>query len=659
MDFSSRPGALLRFVPIPLLVVWAFWTAVGSALEPPPGIESGSHPVESVGLPSYGDSIEAATIPQATSATDAQGRTVGRHLLNGPVEVGFRLASGTQIALRAHYIPRRPIVRWLKSTPVQYANGAISRNGVRRWSRGLVETGFVPPGSERTPRSARLLSDSALVGGLLPSSAVGGATGSQRRMVVVKRWAAITDQRRDVLDLRLGEVKRILSGRVTDWSELGGSAQPISVYLIASQATGVAEALNLAVSDLVAEMLPLDELIDRVADTPGAFALVEPEQLRLGVLALTVNGYDPYRDPARHSPLRLVRWLEARSTSQAVERLRLLGVTVASPFDPAGMAVTGELLPVRCTNHVLAALDDYDAMFDGVRDVIRRADIAVAALELPLTDVGQPTPCVETVVFTGSPRAVPALADAGIDVVLTIGNHMLDCYGGCSGAAALADTLARLNAVGLATAGAGEDLAAARRPAVFTVQTEQGPVSFAALGYDIIAPWYAAKQDSPGTAPIDPDFIREDVRAARELANHVLVGMNWGIEYTANPTAFQREMGGVAVDAGAGFVYGNHPHWVQAVEHYEGALIAYSFGNFIFDQRWSVPTTQGMLMELGFTADRLLGYRIRPVVIRGHSSQLPWLYRPEFVDPATQGRPILARIWNAQDRLPPRDSKPE
>ena len=260
----------------------------------------------------------------------------------------------------------------------------------------------------------------------------------------------------------------------------------------------------------------------------------------------------------------------------------------------------------------------------------------------------------------GSPRVVPALSDAGVDVVLTIGNHMLDCWGGCSGAAALFDTLARLHEAGIATAGAGKDLLSARRPTVVSVETAQGPVRFAFLGYDSIAPWYAAGDEKPGTAPLSAESVRQDVSAARALADHVVVGAGWGVEYTADPIASQREIGGIAIEAGASFVMGNHPHWVQAVEHFDGehgaqgALVAYSFGNFIFDQRWSVATTQGMLMELGFTSERLIGYRIRPVVIRAHSSELPWAYRPEFVDPAGEGRPILNRIWNAQDRLPSR-----
>ena len=473
------------------------------------------------------------------------------------------------------------------------------------------------------------------------------------RPVVLARWAAITDQRRDVLDLALDDVLRIMRGDARDWSAFGGSPQPISVYLPASQAVAIADALGLPMHELAAALLPDDELTDRVASTPGAFALVAPERLRLGVLALTVDGHDPYRDPARQSPLRLVRWISAPAAGDAGAQAAARMESVP-PFDPVGMLVTGELIPVRCTNHVLAALDDYGAMFDGVRDAITAADLAVAPLESPLTDLGEPTPCVETVVLQGSPRVVPALAGAGLDVVLTIGNHMLDCWEGCSGVGALLDTLARLDAAGIVTAGAGPDLAAARAPAVVSVETGQGPVRFAFLGYDAIAPWYAATDGHAGTAPLDAAIVREDVRAARDLAHHVLVGTNWGVEYTADPTAFQRELGGIAVEAGATAVVGNHPHWVQAVEQFDGALVAYSFGNFVFDQNWSLETTQGMLMELGFTAERLIGYRIRPVVIRAHSSELSWTYRPDLVDPAGQGRPILDRVWEAQDRLPPR-----
>jgi poly-gamma-glutamate synthesis protein (capsule biosynthesis protein) len=473
--------------------------------------------------------------------------------------------------------------------------------------------------------------------------------------IVLARWAAITDQRRDVLELTRDEVVAALRGDVTDWSDLGGSPLALVPYLPASQAARIAVALGIPAADLAATELPDAEIVDRVASEPGAFALVAPEELRVGVLAIVVDGHDPYRDPAAGSPLRDARWIDA-PPDRVAEIAALAGFEPAPIFDPAGMLATGELIPARCTNEALSVVGSYDAMFEDTGDLIRAADVAVSPLEVTLTDLSPPTPCVSTFVLQGPAAAVDAIAAVGIDVMITAGNHAMDCWSGCSPASALLDTLDNLHAAGLVTAGAGENLEAARTPGFFTVETLNGPVSFAFLGYDsIAAAFYAAGPDNAGTAPLETAYLEADVAAALPLADHVLVGAGWGVEYVSDPIPFQVENARAAIAAGATVVLGNHPHWVQAVEPRpdEGALIAYSFGNFVFDQDWSVETTQGMAMELGFTADRLLGFRIRPVVIRGIAEVTRGLYRPEWVDPATEGAPIMNRIWDATDRLPP------
>ena len=70
--------------------------------------------------------------------------------------------------------------------------------------------------------------------------AIAEAPLSGSRPIVLARWAAITDQRRDVLDLERDDVLRILRGEVGNWFQLGGSPQPIAVYLPASQAERIA-----------------------------------------------------------------------------------------------------------------------------------------------------------------------------------------------------------------------------------------------------------------------------------------------------------------------------------------------------------------------------------------------------------------------------------
>ena len=70
-----------------------------------------------------------------------------------------------------------------------------------------------------------------------------------------------------------------------------------------------------------------------------------------------------------------------------------------------------------------------------------------------------------------------------------------------------------------------------------------------------------------------------------------------GLEYVATAGGNQVPIARKLVDLGAEFVIGNSPHWVQNTEVYKGKLIAYSTGNFIFDQL-EKETNRGANYEL-------------------------------------------------------------
>src|SRR6185369_7721370 len=104
-------------------------------------------------------------------------------------------------------------------------------------------------------------------------------------------------------------------------------------------------------------------------------------------------------------------------------------------------------------------------------------------------------------------------------------------------------------------AGAGENLAAARRPSIL----HAGGVTVAILAYDTIQPAYDAGETTVGTAPMTASGVRDDIAAARAAgADVVIVFPHWGTEYTATATALQRELAHAAIDAGADLVIGNH-----------------------------------------------------------------------------------------------------
>lgn len=64
----------------------------------------------------------------------------------------------------------------------------------------------------------------------------------------------------------------------------------------------------------------------------------------------------------------------------------------------------------------------------------------------------------------------------------------------------------------------------------------------------------------------------------------VLAFVEMGTEYQPTANAIQQEIAHVIADQGPEFVIANNPHWVQNTEVYNGRLIVYATGNFIFDQ---------------------------------------------------------------------------
>ena len=88
--------------------------------------------------------------------------------------------------------------------------------------------------------------------------------------------------------------------------------------------------------------------------------------------------------------------------------------------------------------------------------------------------------------------------------------------------------------------------------------------------------------------------------------NFLIVSMHWGEEYKLINSAAQQKLAHQLIEAGADLIIGHHPHVVQNIEKYQGKLIFYSLGNFIFDQYFSPDTQQGLAVGLEIYPDRLV-----------------------------------------------------
>lgn len=247
---------------------------------------------------------------------------------------------------------------------------------------------------------------------------------------------------------------------------------------------------------------------------------------------------------------------------------------------------TGDIMLSRAVGAHMAALKDWLLPFRLISDTLHGADFRYCNLECPVSDRGRNLHHLYS--FRADPWVMEGLKEAGFNVASQANNHTYDW-----GPEALLDSLERLRAAGIMPVGAGQNILAAHYPLLVRV----GALRIAFLAYVNIDPKEAtAAVDRPGVAWLDPAQALTDIRFARPLADLVIVCPHWGIEYALKPTSEQVDLAHQMIDAGADLIVGSHPHVIQPVEKYHDRWIAYSLGNFIFDQQ-GPNTHRGLMLK--------------------------------------------------------------
>lgn len=217
--------------------------------------------------------------------------------------------------------------------------------------------------------------------------------------------------------------------------------------------------------------------------------------------------------------------------------------------------------------------------FEKTAPILKKADLAFGNLECALTGEvithNVPLNKKRTLfIFKVPPKYGQALVDGGIDVVSLANNHSMN--GGKKGLIEMMDTLKKL---GIVYVGAGRNYQESRSLRI--IETKGVRVGF--LAYSDLNPTIATK-NQPGIASAkNLNLVLEEVKTARKKVDILVVSFHWGIEGSSEPTIRQKDVAHSVVDAGADIVIGHHPHVLQPIEIYKEKTIAYSLGNFVFD----------------------------------------------------------------------------
>ena len=254
---------------------------------------------------------------------------------------------------------------------------------------------------------------------------------------------------------------------------------------------------------------------------------------------------------------------------------------------------------------------DPASVFGDMIPVLSAADLTIANLETAITEGGDEQ--TKQYVFRAPASAFDALRASGIDVVTDANNHGLDY-----GQAGFADTLEAARLKGYPVVGSGKDEDAAYSPYLVSLHGWRVAVLGASqvIAPELVNDW-SAGPGHPGIASAyRVERLTRAVRAARRVADVVVVYLHWGQERNPCPTDRQRTLARQLVEAGADVVAGSHAHVVQGSGRLGKAYVAYGLGNFLFYANGSGPGTLTSVLTLTMNGPRVTKVERTPARLR-------------------------------------------
>jgi len=251
---------------------------------------------------------------------------------------------------------------------------------------------------------------------------------------------------------------------------------------------------------------------------------------------------------------------------------------------------------------------DFKFPFLNIKDYLNEADILFGNLEGSVSERGVRVGSIYS--FRMNPKVFDGINYAGFDIFSLANNHMFDYT-----RIALEDTMNYLKENDIDYVGAGFNEEEAFSLKVKEVNgTKIGFLAYLGLG----PPSWRSYNNNSGMAWVSQEeigLLSKEIEKASQEVDILFVSLHAGIEYSQEPSDFQKEFARMCIDSGADVFLGHHPHVVQRVEEYNDGWIAYSLGNFVFDQYFSKETMEGMILEIVIINDKIENVTERKTII--------------------------------------------
>lgn len=269
-----------------------------------------------------------------------------------------------------------------------------------------------------------------------------------------------------------------------------------------------------------------------------------------------------------------------------------LSLSLSEP--QSSVLFTGDMMLDRGVEYQIEKHGDWFYPFSEIKLLLNQADMVIGNLEGPI--VSQPPQFSDhSLRFAFSPNITQSLALANFQLLSLANNHTNNM-----GEEGWQETKDYLQQAGIDSIGhpvkCDQSASMAKGPFIFLAFNKTFPVNCS--DEKIVQRVKEIRQDHPD--------------------KFLVVIFHWGHEYHLNSSTAQQSLAHETVKAGADLILGSHPHVVQEIEEYQGHLIFYSLGNFIFDQYFSQETQEGLVVGLKLYPQKVI-YQL--FVTQGNLSQ--------------------------------------
>ena len=261
------------------------------------------------------------------------------------------------------------------------------------------------------------------------------------------------------------------------------------------------------------------------------------------------------------------------------------------------MIICGDTVPTEPNYEEFCRGEREALISDAVWNKMKDADFRFYNLEVPLCDEKRP------IVKCGPNLIAPSDCINGIktffpSLIGLANNHTLD-----QDVEGLRNTFNVLHNNGIPFIGAGENLSEAEKPFIFEKNgIKVGIYNCAEHEFTI------AEENYPGANPFDVFESPKHIRKLKDECDYVVVIYHGCKEHYRYPSPMVRKACRHMVDSGADLVIGQHSHAVGCEEKYNGGLIVYGQGNFVFDHLNNEFWKTGLVIKATFGKEMSVEY---------------------------------------------------